>query len=204
MYSLVLLGFTSFLITFAITPPARNLCRRMGLVDRPDHPRKVHKQPIPRMGGIIIAVGYVAAYVVLLFTPLQAGNIVREGLPSFWKLTPAAALMFGIGLIDDVKGLRAWHKLGGQTLAALAACWAGVYIGGIDGHALSVWLGAPLTVIWLLACANAFNLIDGVDGLSAGIGLFATVTMLLAALLQKNVPLALATIPLAGALLGFL
>jgi len=67
-----------------------------------------------------------------------------------------------------------------------------------------VWISGGVTVFWLLACTNAFNLIDGVDGLAAGVGLFATVTMLLAALLGNNVPLALATIPLAGALLGFL
>src|SRR5207302_8185636 len=65
-------------------------------------------------------------------------------------------------------------------------------------------LSVPITVFWLLACTNAFNLIDGVDGLAAGVGLFATITMLLAALLQNNVPLALATVPLAGALPGFL
>ena len=67
-----------------------------------------------------------------------------------------------------------------------------------------MWIGVPITVIWLLACTNSFNLIDGVDGLAAGVGLFATITMLLAALLQNNVALALATVPLAGALLGFL
>ena len=80
----------------------------------------------------------------------------------------------------------------------------GVYIGAVGGHGLNVWIGVPITVIWLLACTNSFNLIDGVDGLAAGVGLFATITMLLAALLQNNVPLALATVPLAGALPGFL
>jgi UDP-GlcNAc:undecaprenyl-phosphate GlcNAc-1-phosphate transferase len=67
-----------------------------------------------------------------------------------------------------------------------------------------VWLGLPLTLLWLVGCSNAFNLIDGVDGLAAGAGLFTTVTILLSALLSGNVPLAMATVPLAGALLGFL
>jgi UDP-GlcNAc:undecaprenyl-phosphate GlcNAc-1-phosphate transferase len=204
VYSLILLGFVSFLITFLITPPVRNFFRRVGCMDYPDGRRKFHKQPIPRIGGIIIATSYVLAYIVLLFSHLQAGNIVREALPFFWKLAPAAALVLVIGLLDDLVGLRPWQKLSGQVLAAVAACWSGVYIGGIQGYSLHVWLGVPITIVWLLACTNAFNLIDGVDGLSAGIGLFATVTMLLAALLQKNVPLALATVPLAGALLGFL
>ncbi len=73
-------------------------------------------------------------------------------------------------------------------------------------HSLPAWpgLGFALTVIWLIGCTNAFNLIDGMDGLAAGVGLVATVTMLIAALTQGNLPLALATMPLAGCLLGFL
>src|SRR5205823_9234614 len=66
------------------------------------------------------------------------------------------------------------------------------------------WLNCPITLVWLIGCANAFNLIDGVDGLASGVGLFATVTTLVAGLMQPNVPLVLATAPLAGALLGFL
>ena len=69
---------------------------------------------------------------------------------------------------------------------------------------ISPWLSLPLTLLWLVGCANAFNLIDGIDGLATGAGLFATVTILIGALLSNNVPLALATVPLAGALLGFL
>ena len=95
-------------------------------------------------------------------------------------------------------------KLLGQSAAAAIAIWAGIDVASFGGIALPPWIGAPLTLLWLVGCANAFNLIDGVDGLSAGLGLFATITMLLAALLQDNVALAIATMPLAGALLGFL
>src|SRR5439155_4898452 len=66
------------------------------------------------------------------------------------------------------------------------------------------WPSVALTVLWLIGCANAFNLIDGVDGLASGVGLFATVTTLIAGMLQGNIGLVLATAPLAGALLGFL
>ena len=144
------------------------------------------------------------AYVVLIVSGLRAGTLGIESLPIFFKLAPAAALIFITGLLDDLKGLKPWQKLAGQLAAALTACWAGVSISGFGALHLSPWLAIPITVFWLLACTNAFNLIDGVDGLAAGVGLFATITMLLAALLQNNVPLALATIPLAGALLGFL
>src|SRR5579884_3972020 len=204
MYSLLFLALTSFVTSLLLTPLVRNWFRRLGIVDRPDHKRKLHKEPIPRVGGIVIACTYVLAYAALLLLGLQGGAIVENGLPVFLKLAPAAAIIFLTGLLDDLHGLKPWQKLAGQLAAALAATAAGVRIAGLDGHAFSPWIAIPVTVFWLLACTNAFNLIDGVDGLAAGVGLFATITMLLAALLQSNVPLALATVPLAGALLGFL
>jgi UDP-GlcNAc:undecaprenyl-phosphate GlcNAc-1-phosphate transferase len=81
---------------------------------------------------------------------------------------------------------------------------AGIHVDIQMLHGLPPWVGFVLTVIWLIGCANAFNLIDGMDGLAAGVGFVATVTMLIAALTQGNLPLALATMPLAGCLLGFL
>ncbi len=120
------------------------------------------------------------------------------------RLAPAAVVMFGIGLVDDLRGLSPRQKFIGQLVAAVLAIWGGVLVTGFGAWQFPVWVAAPLTVVWVVGCANAFNLIDGVDGLAAGIGSFATVTMLLAALLQNNVALALATVPLAGALLGFL
>src|SRR5712692_3700417 len=204
MYSLTLLGLASFFLAFFLTPPVRNWFRRHGIVDHPDLHRKLHKESIPHVGGLIIAATYVLAYVVLLISHLSAGEIVRGGLSVAWRLAPAGILILATGLLDDLIGLKPWQKLIGQLIAALTACWAGVYIGAVGGHALNVWIGVPITIIWLLACTNAFNLIDGVDGLAAGVGVFATITTLIAALLQNNVPLALATVPLAGSLLGFL
>ena len=111
---------------------------------------------------------------------------------------------FATGLLDDLKGLSPWQKLFGQTAAAVLAYFAGIHVLGIGSWSADGWWSLPLTVLWLVACANAFNLIDGVDGLAAGIGLFATTTIFFAALLNHNTPLALATAPLAGALLAFL
>ena len=81
---------------------------------------------------------------------------------------------------------------------------AGVHLTTLGGHLLSPWLSTPATVLWLVLCANSLNLIDGLDGLACGIGLFATATALLAAGVQHNISLAYAVIPLFGALLGFL
>ena len=96
-------------------------------------------------------------------------------------------------------------KILGQVPAAAVACYAGVQIHGIGGHSIAgAWRCIPLTMFWLVGCANAFNLIDGLDGLATGVGLFATATAFLSALISGNAALAFVTAPLAGALLGFL
>src|SRR5581483_10680708 len=93
----------------------------------------------------------------------------------------------------------------GQTTACVVACLGGVQIQSMAGHSIAnTWWHVPLTVLWLLLCSNAFNLIDGVDGLAAGVALVATLTTLVAALWNGHAGLILATAPLAGAILGFL
>jgi UDP-N-acetylmuramyl pentapeptide phosphotransferase/UDP-N-acetylglucosamine-1-phosphate transferase len=95
-------------------------------------------------------------------------------------------------------------KILGQIVAALLACNANVQIQSVAGFAIaSTWWHVPITVLWLVTCSNAFNLIDGLDGLAVGVGLFATATAFLSALIGGNYALALATAPLLGALLGF-
>ena len=204
MYSLMLLAAASFLTALLLTPVIRNLFRRLGVVDTPGDERRVHTEPIPRVGGIAVFVSYVGAVGILLLAGLSAGGMVRGGMPLIERLLPAVCVMFATGLLDDLVGLKPWQKFTGQLAAAGLAMWGGVLVEGFVGYSFSPWLAYPLTLLWLVGCANAFNLIDGVDGLAAGVGLFATMTMLLAALIHGNVPLAMATVPLAGALLGFL
>jgi UDP-GlcNAc:undecaprenyl-phosphate/decaprenyl-phosphate GlcNAc-1-phosphate transferase len=199
MYSIIFLAVTSFLISLAITPLLRQALG--SLVDRPNEERKLHRLPIPRIGGIPIALAYVAAFGLLLLSPLHGAS--RVSLPLVLTLMPAALVVFATGLLDDLVGLTPWQKLLGEVTAAGLAYYCGVRIIGIAGYSAG-WWSVPVTVIWLVACTNAFNLIDGVDGLATGVGLFATLTTFLAALLQKNTALALATVPMAGALLGFL
>ncbi|MGH9661389.1 MAG: MraY family glycosyltransferase, partial [Bryobacteraceae bacterium] len=204
MYSLLFLALSALGVALALTPLVRNLFLRAGLVDHPDQHRKTHARPIPRVGGISIAVAYAAAFLLLMATPLSGGALLADHLPLVWKLLPAAGLVFATGLVDDLAGLRPRQKLAGLAAAAIAAWWAGARITAIAGVGLGDAPSLALTLVWLVGCANAFNLIDGVDGLAAGIGLFATLTSLVAALLHGNWALALATAPLAGALLGFL
>jgi len=203
MYPLLILAVSSFCLAFFLTPLCRNLAIRWGLVDQPDQIRKLHTRPIPRVGGISIFIAYLISFAALYFSSLHfdtmAGhfNIVRNFLP-------AATIVFFTGLIDDLLGLRAWQKFAGQFIASGVAIWAGLQISGVAGHQLPSWCAIPVTLLWLVGCTNAFNLIDGVDGLAAGVGLFATTTILIAALLGHNIGLAIVTVPLAGALLGIL
>jgi len=109
-----------------------------------------------------------------------------------------------VGFADDLFRLRPWQKLIGEIVAAAWAYGVGVRVFGFAGYAMENWWSLPLTVFWLVLCANAFNLIDGIDGLAAGLGLFATLTMLVAAIVQKKSASGAGHRPLAGCLLGFL
>jgi UDP-GlcNAc:undecaprenyl-phosphate GlcNAc-1-phosphate transferase len=151
-----------------------------------------------------IVIAYAGACALLLLYTSKRGSLLDEGQREIIRLLPAFAFSFLVGLIDDLFELTPFKKLVGQLVSAILAIAVGVCITNIGGLTLPVWVAVPVTIIWLVGCANAFNLIDGVDGLAAGLGLFGTITVLVAALLHDNVALALATAPLAGALLGFL
>jgi len=201
MYSILFLTCASFLSCLALTPLVRALSHRHGVVDHPGA-RKIHEAPIPRIGGVAIAGAYLVAVGAFMLLPLTGNTFVD--LPEVVRFLPAAGLVFAVGVLDDLIGLRAWQKLAGQAAAACVAYWAGVHVLGVAGFYFDGWWSFPLTVAWLVTCSNAFNLIDGVDGLATGVGLFSTFTILAAALVHDNAPLALATAPLFGALLAFL
>src|ERR1035437_3402098 len=204
MLPLLILAVSALLFTLALTPACRALCTRVGWVDKPDL-RKHHRAPITRAGGIAIFLGYGVAIALVRFSPLWDSYSVAWAPLSIRALLPAILVAFATGLLDDIFGLKPWMKLLGQLLAAALACNAGVQIHNVAGYSIAnTWWHVPLTVLWLVGCANAFNLIDGLDGLATGIGIFATATAFFSALLSGNIALAFVTAPLLGALLGFL
>lgn len=204
MLTLAEVAISTFLLALALTPLCRAVSKRLGWVDHPGD-RKVHRKPIPRTGGIVIFFVYAAALALLRFTPLRGGHSYQGELHWVHTLLPGILTAFITGLIDDIFGLKPWMKITGQAIAAVLVSLAGVQIGNIGGYSFThtIW-PVIFTVIWLVGCANAFNLIDGLDGLAAGVGLFATATAFVSALLSHNTALALVTAPLLGALLGFL
>jgi len=126
-------------------------------------------------------------------------------LPLVMRLVPALAVVFGIGLADDLLTVSPWIRLAAETGAAVLAWIGGIRISALDGYTFSgIAISFVVTILWIVTCTNAINLIDGVDGLATGVSLFAACTMLIAALLEHNYPMALAVVPLAGSLLGFL
>ena len=203
MWMLIVLGVSALCVAFLLTPVCRTAAIRLGWVDHPDTIRKFHMKSTPRVGGTVVYVAYLVAFLPLRFLPLDMARLADSHIV-VRMLLPGATIVFLTGLLDDLVGLTPWQKFSGQLAASLMATSAGVEIGGIASHPLFSWCAIPVTVVWLLVCTNALNLIDGVDGLAAGVGLFATSATVIAAVLDGHTGLAVATIPLVGGLLGIL
>jgi UDP-GlcNAc:undecaprenyl-phosphate GlcNAc-1-phosphate transferase len=204
MYWLLLLGAVSVVTALIVTPLVRELSLRYGLVDQPDQERHFHAKAVPRTGGLAVAISYLAPFGLLLAIPSARAAAGLSNLHIDWRLPVAALLVLGIGLLDDIRGLNPWQKLLGLLIASSLACWGGVYIIGIHSYLFSPLVGVPITLLWLLLCANGFNLIDGIDGLATGVGILTTLAILLSAIFQHNLPLVIATVALAASLIGFL
>jgi UDP-GlcNAc:undecaprenyl-phosphate GlcNAc-1-phosphate transferase len=187
----------AFIVSLALTPIVRDVFRAYNVVDRPGR-RKVHAFPIPRVGGVAI----MAAYLVGMLSFRGPGS----PFPAHWIRTilSGAVIMFLVGLLDDFVNLKPRVKLLGQIAAACAAFASGIQIERFGGIELPVWISLPATLFWLLLTTNALNLIDGLDGLCAGIGFWATLAFFAAAVAYGDPIMGYTVLPLSGALLGFL
>lgn len=201
MQAFLVLGTTAFLLCLLLTPLCRDLFLKAGLVDAPDTERKFHLRAVPRVGGIPIALSYAGALALVMWFNPGGTRLYVQHHVLFHAMLPAAAVVFLTGLLDDLIGLRPWQKLLGQLAASGLAVGLGGRMAILPTHPS---IAVVLSIVWLMACSNAVNLIDGMDGLATGVGLLATISMMLVALLNGNTGLALATVPLAAALLAFL
>jgi UDP-GlcNAc:undecaprenyl-phosphate/decaprenyl-phosphate GlcNAc-1-phosphate transferase len=194
---LMLAGGNAFVFSIALTPIVRDVFRSYNVVDRPGR-RKVHAYPIPRIGGISIAIAYVIA--------LNSLRGQAAGFPLHWLQTilSGTAIIFVTGLLDDFLNLKPVVKLAGQIAAAIVAFLSGLSIDHIGATMLPTWLSLVITVFWLLLTTNALNLIDGLDGLCGGVALWATLAFFAVGLTHGNATLAFTALPLAAILLGFL
>ncbi len=175
-----------------------------------DHPglRRIHKSPVPRLGGLAIAVPILAFAVIVCLLDNQIGERFQAVSVEMVAILGGSLAMFLVGLTDDLRGMRARHKLVAQLIAATTMCALGVRLDGlrIDGvGAISFGLAAwPLTIIWIVGITNAVNLIDGLDGLAAGIAAITIGTVGVIALNLGQPVMATLMLICLGSLIGFL
>jgi len=201
----------AFLINLYLTPILIYLSKRHGLYDEIDH-RKIHTADTSRLGGIGIFSSFlisalISPYLVRILSKdqfsLQIGNINGP------LLILSVVIIFVTGLLDDFAQIRARYKLMGQVLASVVALLAGATISHIEipfiNYVIDLgYFSIPLTVLWLVGLSNALNMIDGLDGLSAGIGIIASIIFGFVFLMNGQYISAIVSYALVGALFGYL
>jgi UDP-GlcNAc:undecaprenyl-phosphate GlcNAc-1-phosphate transferase len=193
-------ALASAVVTLLLTPLVAALARRLGALDEPG-PRKPHSRAVPRLGGVAVVGGAGLG--------LWIADSVSEAV-SLVALLPVlggAAIVFAIGVVDDLRPRSPWLKLALELLAACVVVAGGIAITSVTLLGTTFSLG-PLsylvTVLWIVGLTNAFNLIDGVDGLAAGIALISGSTCAFISALRGNDAEAAVLVALAGAAAGFL
>ncbi|MBO0800514.1 MAG: undecaprenyl/decaprenyl-phosphate alpha-N-acetylglucosaminyl 1-phosphate transferase, partial [Blastocatellia bacterium] len=198
----------SFLVSLTITPLVRRKAVDWGAIARPDNGRHIHPRPTPRLGGIAI---YLAFVLTLLCAPLLGNfmtEVFRASLPKLMALLAPATLVFLFGIYDDFRGASATLKILFQLLAAVFIYAGGLRIENLSAPFGGLWqlplmLSFPLTALWIVLITNAFNLIDGIDGLAAGASVFALLSILVFSIAMGNPEISLLSVALVGAVVGF-
>ncbi len=206
MTSIIFIFFLALLASFFLTPFVGKVARRFNIVDQPSE-RKVHTAPIPRIGGVALISAFFFSLVLFSFNKIMLRDLIEhEQRVSVFIL--GAVLIFALGLWDDIRRLPSSAKFAGQIGVAIL-----LYFGGFQIHVVSLpfvsamQLGAfslPVTIFWFVLVINAINLIDGLDGLAAGVTLFVSITLMITCLANNRLLEALCFASLSGALLGFL
>jgi UDP-GlcNAc:undecaprenyl-phosphate GlcNAc-1-phosphate transferase len=201
MSDIYILAIITALISFLSTPIVKKIAIKVNAIDTPKDARRIHKKPTPVMGGLAIYVAFVFGVILYngILTPTQTGILIG-----------ATIIVIG-GVIDDIKDLRPRYKLLIQVIAAICLLQSGISISIVTNPFreiypyLSVgWITIPITIIWIVGVTNAFNLIDGLDGLAAGTAFISAVTLMIVSLINGRLEAAFLTAVLSGAILGFL
>ena len=193
----------AFIISLAGAPVAKTIAYKIGAIDVPKDARRMHKKPIPRLGGIAIFAGfYISA---IIFDTQYMSREIRGMLLG-------AIVIVALGMVDDVMALKARVKLLIQIVATLIPTVCGVRITGIPnffdpsgaGIVLPVWMQYFVTIFWMLAILNAVNLLDGLDGLAVGVSTIMSVCVTIIVILLHSPAVAVLAAALAGSCLGFI
>lgn len=200
----LLLSLSSAVLVLLVTPLVARGSICLGLVDAPGG-RKVHPQSVPRLGGVAVVTAMVLAMILVrLWEPRDFGPAIW---PALQPLATAGALIFGIGLLDDVRGVGPATKAVVQVAAAVLVMTAGLLIERVTLLGMTWqlgWLAWPITAAWIVGLTNAFNLIDGIDGLAAGVAALAAAACGLILVVRGHSAEAMLLATLVGAAVGFL
>src|SRR5258708_5325902 len=199
----------SLVVSFVATRQVRDVATQRGWISIPRGGRHVHENPLPRLGGVAIFLAF--SFSLLLWLGLAwVYPRLLEGLApaTLLRIYVPACLIFCLGIYDDLRGAGPYLKFSVQIIAATMLFLGGMRILDLPvlfgAHSLPWFLGLPMTVLWVVAVTNAFNLIDGLDGLATGSALFSTMVFFVVGLVNQSWLGSLMSVALAGAILGFL
>lgn len=192
-----------------LTPIVRRACEHYGWLDQPRDDRRVHQKPVPRLGGVAIFASILLALTLLPFIHNQLTSSLSDSRPQLLSVVLPATLALLLGIYDDFRGSNARFKFLTQGLVGLLFYVLGGRIESLSVPlvgtvALPTAVGCALTVLWTIGITNAFNLIDGIDGLATGTALFASLVMLVVSLMLGHSMVTVMVVALCGALIGFL
>lgn len=209
MFIVYLLLFAHALVlSVALTWYIRAWAHSRGWVEPPHLDRHVHTIAVPRLGGVAIYASFMVVVGAALLVPERLRLSLVPPIKSTFALLGSALIIFLLGLYDDLCGVGPYKKLTVQAVAATVLFVGGFGIHRLDlvssGQALQSSIGLPLTIFWVMLITNAFNLIDGLDGLAAGSALFSTIVVFILSLVVPNPMITCLAVTLAGAILGFL
>ncbi len=202
------LGGVAATLAFFLTPLVATWAARLGAVDEPNE-RRVHAGRIPSLGGLAVLIAFLGALALgLIIDRLAISVFWGQTLPWVWLLG-GALVVTACGTVDDIWPLGPLPKLAFQLVGGAMVVAGGfgitVVTNPLTGGSIALgWLGIPFTLLWVVGITNAFNLIDGLDGLAAGVALIAGGTLFVISLAAGRLEVALLAVTLAGALAGFL
>lgn len=204
----------AFITAYVVTPYTIRLSKKIGALDLPKEKRKIHKNAMPRLGGLAVIAGFIVSTIYLIAVMMMENTLVLSGPDNYYiKLIGFFIGIIILGLFcffDDWKGIPAYVKLIGQILAALAVTLSGLRIDKIVlSHINTIisndTLSIIITMIWIVGITNAINLIDGLDGLSSGICLISCFSLIIIFTLNSSPLISIILVTaLAGSLVGFL
>ena len=199
----VLALLVALVVSFLASPLVKNFAYKVGAIDVPKDARRMHKTPIPRLGGLAIFLGFMIS--VILFVPIRGDREMQS-------ILLGAVIIVVLGVVDDIMALPAMLKFVVQIVAALIPTLNGVIVRAVSNpnifsdnpYWVLDWLSIPVTVLWIVAVTNSVNLIDGLDGLANGVSAISATTVLVISLIASEAQVALVMAALVGASVGFM